>query len=49
MDTTPTGPSPEGQTDTESRPKPKPMRDFVIFGVMIVIGIGVVAALITKS
>ena len=45
MDTPPTG----RQTDTESRPKPKPMRDFVIFGVMIVIGIGVVAALITKS
>ncbi len=46
MDTNPT--NPEGHTDTEGRAKPKSMRDLVIFGVMIVIGIAVVAALVTK-
>lgn len=46
MATNPT--SPEGHTNTKSRAKPKSMRDLVIFGVMIVIGIGVVAALVTK-
>jgi|TARA_R110002124_G_scaffold61962_4_gene169546 hypothetical protein len=46
MDTNPA--SPEGHTDTKGRAKPKSMRDLVIFGVMIVIGIGVVAALVTK-
>ncbi|UTW50825.1 hypothetical protein KFF05_12865 [bacterium SCSIO 12827] len=46
MATNPT--SPEGHTDTKGRAKPKSMRDLVIFGVMIVIGIGVVAALVTK-
>ncbi|MEP0339175.1 MAG: hypothetical protein ABJ388_10805 [Alphaproteobacteria bacterium] len=46
MDTNPT--NPEGHTDTKGQAKPKSMRDLVIFGVMIVIGIGVVAALVTK-
>lgn len=46
MDTNPI--SPEGHTDSKGQAKPKSMRDLIIFGVMIVIGIGVVAALVTK-
>tara|TARA_R110000796_G_scaffold126354_2_gene241121 strand:- start:175 stop:324 length:150 start_codon:yes stop_codon:yes gene_type:complete len=49
MDTNRTSQSPEGHTENQNRPQPRSMRDFFIFGVLIVIGIGVAAMLFTKS
>lgn len=49
MDTNRTSQSPEGHTENQNRPQTRSMRDVFIFGVLIVIGIGVAAMLFTKS
>lgn len=49
MNTNPTSQPPQGQTQDQNQSQPKSMRDFLIFGVLIAIGVAVVMALITKS
>ncbi len=49
MDTNPTSQAPQDQTEEQNQPRPKSMRDILIFGVLIAIGVAVVMALITKS
>lgn len=49
MDTNPTGQPPESQAENQSQTSPKSMRDVIIFGVLIAIGIAVVAMLFTQS
>lgn len=49
MDTNPTDQPPESQAENQHQTSPKSMRDIIIFGVLIVIGIGVAAMLFTQS
>ncbi|MEQ8226833.1 MAG: hypothetical protein RIA64_02015 [Rhodospirillales bacterium] len=49
MDTNPTGQPPESQAENQHRTSSKSMRDVIIFGVLIAIGIGVAAMLFTQS